>query len=336
MDTRRNRFAFLVGIAIGLMVNLGLLPWLQRGPDGVRLTTSPVSVANAFEPLLGHDAMDAVFSMMGVTYLPGQSVLMGDDLSSLYFHATTRNDLLLSQGVLGHTYDCRLDLAFIDVIDVSSLVAQATHDALNEAGFGQIPDFDPWMAQTTVSVVAGSLSTAGGVAYVAGFIVSSSTPAGTTRQSLAITSVYETEGNAVAAAVQVSGLDLYRPANSPNMYPSVFDHTNCHLIQSCTMKCDCNYNHCATLAYQRYQVQLDKFGRDLVKCLAVTLVGAFLGGVLGPAAVALMLAAQAYCLYDYFSDLAAANELLAIDLADCGTQRRACYYTECDIVIFEE
>lgn len=334
MDTRRNRFAFLVGIAIGLMVNLGLLPWLQRGPDGIRLTTSPLSVASAFVPLVGHDAMDAVFSMMGVTYVPGQSVLMGDDVSSLYFQATTRNDLLSSQGTLLNTYDCRLDLAFIDVIDVSAFVAQATHDAINEAGIGQTSDFDPWTVQTTVSVVAGSLSTAGGVAFVSGFVVSVSTPSGVTRQSLAITTIQETEGDAVAAAAQVSGLDLLRPASPPAMYSSVFGPEDCHLIQVCTMKCDCNYNRCATRAYQQYQVQLDKLARDLVKCMSATIVLGLLGGVFGPAMIAVMLAAQAYCLYDYLSDLAALNKLLAIDIADCGTDRRACYYTECGIVIF--
>lgn len=336
MDTRRNRFAFLVGIAIGLMVNLGLLPWLQRGPGGLSLSTSPLANARAESLAQGDQAMEAIFSMIGITYVPGQSILVGDDASSTYFHAATRTSLIANQGALGSTADCRLELAYIDVIDVSQPVSLATQEAMNDAGIEQIPDFDPLTVQVTVSVIAGTLFTAGGSAYVDGIVVSSSTLSGTTRQSLAISAIHDTQQNAVAAASQVSGLDLFRPASPPAMYPSVFDHTNCHLIQSCTMKCDCNYNHCATLAYQRYQVQLDKFGRDLVKCLSAALVIGLLGGYFGPAMVAIMLAAQAYCLYDYFSDLAAANELLAIDLAECGTQRRACYYNECDIVIFDE
>ena len=193
-----NRYAFLVGIAIGLIVNLGLVPWLVQSPTssmsgggggGWSIGSSPLPTARAESITDLNDpnaAMEYAFNtLLGQAYTPVDSALIGFSTTSTYFYATSQSTL--QGGTINESTPVRLDIAYVDLQDVSGLIP-----AMPPTGYAELDNLD-----VSMIIVAKTLQSGTNTAYVSGFVTTFTTQSGQAKQALMDTGVYTTEEKAV-------------------------------------------------------------------------------------------------------------------------------------------
>jgi hypothetical protein len=365
MRRESGRFAFVVGIVIGALFNLGLLPWVQRGSGelgsnagyvsgnggvefggGFRLGLSPLSSARAEGGGGGggdgggtESAMAQVFRDLGLPYVEGESILVGDEASMTYFDATTKTALVASGGALGSSYDIRLSLAYLDAVDLSAIVRASTAEAILYAGASASPGVDPQTLQAALSIVAGTLATTAGETYVSAIVLSLADVDGETRNLMIVNGIHANEATAITTASRLSASNFERQG-APALVRTggiideneQFESTNCHLIQGCA-RCDCEYNKCARAAFGRYDASAKSLRNEYIAAQASCLITIFFG--LTPAGVGLLLLCYAAATFAYINAMAALNAAYDVDKAQCNAERAACYYDTCGIVIFE-
>lgn len=343
MNREGHRYAFLVGIVIGLMVNLGLLPWFQRGPaegggGGVRIGLSPLATAKAEQT--PETAMASAFRALELPYVEGETVLVGDDASMTYFDATTQAALVASGGVIGPSYDVRLTLAYVDTQDLSAMVVSATQAALAGSASPPPAGFDASAIVAHVSIVAGTLEAGGKSTNVSGLVVQLSMASGNTYGLFTITGHHQDEQAAIAAADSMADRPLtVQPPPGRFRTGGVIDENeqfedkNCHLIQGCSTRCDCEYNACANDAYKSYDIEIDRISNILAACILIA-TGLLAVAPFAPSVVAFLITIAGCVAYSLW-EIDAANRQYAVDLNACARARAACYMDRCGIVIFE-
>jgi hypothetical protein len=329
MNREGHRYAFLVGIAIGLIVNMGLLPWFQRGQGeagGVRIGLSPLATAMAEQA--PETAMASAFRALGLPYVEGQTVLVGDDASMTYFDATTQAALLASGGVIGPSYDVRLTLAYMDTQDLSAMVVSATQAALAGSASPPPAGIDASAITAHVTIVAGTLDSGSTTVAIVG-AVSTLEYGGHVRTSLTVRSVHETEADALAEMNWRPGGPFiistpdFRPLDPTSPQPD-YQKTDCWSLESESERCACDFNWCSYSAFETYRIAVDDAERDLAICAAVALASAFAGIWSSVGAGLLWLAIMAFCTLSYLSKLETARNNYEIAMRGCQRDIMAC------------
>ena len=342
-----NRYAFLVGIAIGLIVNLGLVPWLVQSPrstTGWSIGLSPLPTARAESITDLNDpnaAMEYVFNtLLGQAYMPGDSALIGFTTTSTYFYATSQSTL--QAGTIDESTPVRLDIAYVDLQDVSGLLP-----AMPPTGYAELDNLD-----VSMIIVAGTLQSGTNTAYVSGFVTTFTTQSGQAGQALMVTGVYTSEEKAVQAGQQMAtgsaaahgGQQLpgqqvaqsdFERRTQPNPKPVVqhpaLQSRHCFLLTGCIDRCNCEYNACALLAWEEYEDQIKKIGMYKGLCMATAIFALNLGmlTMLPLFALLAVLAAIAFCVAYRILEEWAANRQLDRQIDACQQAYTGCLFERC-------
>jgi hypothetical protein len=286
-------------------------------------------------------AMASAFRALGLPYVEGQTVLVGDDASMTYFDATTQAALLASGGVIGPSYDVRLTLAYTDVYDVTSFVSSLVQQASNDSGLNPAPGFTPPAVSASIAFVAGTVDSGSSSIDVAGIATVITEQGGNHRTSMVITSVHDTSGDAVVAAQRFRPVVAPYATNQPPMIPigpnGEPTSTDCHLQEGCGARCACEYNACVDRAFKDFVDDVAILDANLLECILVAGLSAatFLygsGGAFSWVALGIFLVFLAVCLANRAYSGKRIQDKYDRAIAACESARVACNF---DCGIFE-
>ena len=128
---------------------------------------------------------------MGQAYTPDDSALIGFTTTSTYFYATSQSTL--QAGTIDESTPVRLDIAYVDLQDVSGLLP-----AMPPTGNAELDNLD-----VSMMIVAGTLHSGTNTAYVSGFVTTFTTQSGQAGQALMVTGVYTFEEKTVVIIQQI-------------------------------------------------------------------------------------------------------------------------------------
>lgn len=343
-----SNWHLLLGIAIGLVINLSLVPWATAQRMGAtQLHASVAAAALGVGEASGIDptqAMKDSFAMLwGIDYDPNDSALANGDGNGLYFYGVSRAESQ-SQGTLSSSWQCRLTPFYSEQIQSGATgIDPGIANQLGTSG----------LSSTTTVVAAELQSPLGFPFFVVALVVTIADSQGNQSQALHVLAVEESAESAEKVAKDVPR--IYRGETPQNEYPVGADgmpiSTDCHLYPAdrivpstgqvdpawtqagCESYCNCKFNECASNARADHSFNVQALELAAIVDLAGLVAGLALCGP-NPICIAVVLALVAVIMVVLVMLLLLENKKLESAIARCESDRRGCLAAKCNIFIY--